>query len=133
MKKGCIIGCSILFLVLTACADKGSKPLPKEGFLTGAYGAKLFYKVAGTGTDTVVVLHGGPGAGMHSIMPSVSPLARNHILIFYDQRGGGKSELPADTSKLKPRYFVEDLEAVRSHFDLEKMNIIAHSDRKSVV
>lgn len=127
MKKACIIWCSILSLALTACVDRESRPQPKEGFLTGADGAKIFYKVTGTGSDTVVVLHGGPGAGMHSVLPSVSPLARNHVLIFYDQRGGGKSELPADTSKLKPRYFVEDLEAVRSHFGIEKMNIIAHS------
>ncbi len=33
----------------------------------------------------------------------------------------------ADTTKLKPEYFVEDLEAVRSHFGLGQMNVITHS------
>ncbi len=73
------------------------------------------------------MVHGGPGAGMHSILPAVKPLAENDVLIFYDQRGGGRSELPADTTKLRARYFVGDLEAVRKHFRLAQMNVIAHS------
>lgn len=98
-----------------------------SGFLNGADDAQIYYRVLGQGKDTVVVLHGGPGAGMHSIMPSVKPLAEDYVLIFYDQRGGGRSALPADTTKLKPEYFVEDLEAVRSYFGLDKMKVITHS------
>jgi hypothetical protein len=36
-----------------------------------------------------------------------------------DQRGGGRSELPADTILLDARYFVEDLEAVRRHSNMD--------------
>lgn len=99
----------------------------QKGYLTGAEGAEIYFEVMGNGRDSIVVVHGGPGAGMHSVLPSLEPLAHNYILIFYDQRGGGRSALPADTTKLQPQYFVEDLEAVRQHFGLRKMNIIAHS------
>lgn len=97
------------------------------GYLVGADDAKIYYRVIGEGRDSVVVIHGGPGAGMNSIMPSIEPLAKDYVLIFYDQRGGGRSALPADTTKLKPEYYVEDLEAVRRFFELGKMKVITHS------
>lgn len=64
---------------------------------------------------------------MNAFLPHLEPLAQNHTVIFYDQRGGGRSELPADTSRLDARFFVEDLEAVRRHFGLSRMKIVAHS------
>ncbi len=99
----------------------------EEGYLTGANDARLFYRVVGVSRDTIVAVHGGPGAGMNAFYPEVKPLAQNHTVIFYDQRGGGRSELPADTTKLHARFFVKDLEAVRRHFGLGRMKIVAHS------
>ena len=98
-----------------------------EGYLTGVDGASIHYKVIGSSPDTLVVLHGGPGAGINSVLPDVMPLAEEFTLILYDQRGGGLSELPEDTTKLQPDYFVGDLEAVRAHFDLDRMNLFTHS------
>ena len=116
-----------LLVTAVSCAETETVPILQEGYLTGAEDADIYYRVMGSGQDTLVVIHGGPGAGMNSILPSVRPLGKNHILILYDQRGGGRSELPADTAKLKPQYFVEDLEAVRRYFGLEKMKLLAHS------
>ena len=73
------------------------------------------------------MVHGGPGAGMNAVFPDLQPLARNYTVIFYDQRGGGRSDLPADTTRLDARFFVEDMEAVRRFFGLHQMKIIAHS------
>lgn len=119
------------FLLLFSCAPlqdrQGALVSAKEGYLQGAGGVELYYHIVGTGADTVVAIHGGPGAGMNAFFPDVRPLARNHTVIFYDQRGGGRSTLPADTSLLRARYFVEDLEAVRRHFELQRMNLLAHS------
>lgn len=98
-----------------------------EGFLPGAEDARLHYRVLGGAGDTIVVLHGGPGAGIGSVLQPFEPLAEHFTLIFYDQRGGGRSTLPADTSLLDARYFVADLEAVRGHFGLERMNLLTHS------
>jgi proline iminopeptidase len=82
--------------------------------------------VAGSGNDTVVVVHGGPGAGINDTRPDLEPLARDRVVIFYDQRGGGRSELP-DTMLLGPAHNVGDLEAVRQHFGLEQMSLVAQS------
>lgn len=119
---------STMMVLFTGAFDAhASQQSVDEGYLTGAEDAKLHYRVMGTGQDTIVVIHGGPGAGMNSILPSVKPLARKFVLVLYDQRGGGRSELPVDTSKLHADYFVEDLEAVRKYFGLEQMNVLTHS------
>lgn len=120
---------ALLAVLALACSnrEKPTVSLTEEGYLDGAGNARIYYNIWGGGSDTLVVIHGGPGAGINSVLPSVNPLARNHVLILYDQRGGGRSSLPADTTKLKPRYFVEDLEAVRRYFGLQKMNLVTHS------
>ncbi|MEX2401199.1 MAG: alpha/beta fold hydrolase [Rhodothermales bacterium] len=117
---------SLLFLFV-ACRSDAPLSAHEDGYLVGADSAKLFYRVAGTGEDTLVIVHGGPGAGMNTVFPSIIPLADRYVLIFFDQRGGGRSTLPADTSKLRPEYFVADLDSVRRHFGLDRMNVITHS------
>jgi proline iminopeptidase len=115
-------------LAALACSSAEAPPAAEvAGYLPGAAGAELHYRVLGSGPDTVVVLHGGPGAGMGTVLPAWRPLADRFTLVFYDQRGGGRSTLPADTALLDARYFVEDLEAVRRHFGLERLKLVTHS------
>lgn len=127
MNNAFVLTVYLLSMFIIACSSDQSEVETNHGYLTGSEGAKIYYEVMGTGQDSVVVVHGGPGAGIDSFLPSVKPLAQDFVLILYDQRGGGRSELPADTTKLQPQYYVEDLEAVRQHFGLEQMNVIAHS------
>ena len=118
----------VLILAMTSGCPSEPAAVPEtDGYLTGAEGARLYYQVLGDASDTVVVLHGGSGAAIGSIRPAVEPLARDFTLILYDQRGGGRSELPEDTTLLRARYHVADLEAVRQHFGLERMKLLAHS------
>jgi proline iminopeptidase len=48
-------------------------------------------------------------------------------VIFYDQRGGGKSSLPADTMQLVYSRQVQDLDELRRHFHLTRVALLAHS------
>jgi proline iminopeptidase len=115
-------------LVSGACAVPRAQPgpVPREGFVAGADGVRLYYRVAGSGPDTVVALHGGPGVGHDDLALELEPLTQRHTVIYYDQRGGGRSGLP-DTTLLGIDRFVEDLEAVRRHFGMERMTLLAHS------
>lgn len=100
----------------------------QEGWLTGADGVQLRFQVVGSGRDTVVVLHGGPVLFSSSyLVKDFAPLVPGRTLIFYDQRGAGRSGLPADTTLHTAGRFVADLEAVRQHFGLAKMSILGHS------
>jgi proline iminopeptidase len=116
----------ILIATSVGCRDQAAPRVPAHGYVTGAGGAQIFYEVVGSGDDTLVVVHGGPGAGINDSRPDLEPLAKDRVVIFYDQRGGGRSELP-DTMLLSPGHFVGDLEAVREHFGLEQMSLVAQS------
>ncbi len=60
---------------------------------------------------TVIVLHGGPGASQDYLRPQFDALARGRTLLYYDQRGGGRSEVPRDVP-LGWREHVADLAAI---------------------
>jgi len=82
----------------------------RTGRIRGA-GVELFARWVGDGGPTLVVLHGGPGASMDYLRPQFDLLATGRTLLFYDQRGGGRSEVPRQTP-LDWRAHVADLEAV---------------------
>ena len=91
-------------------------------------GVDLFYRVVGTGPDVLVMIHGGPGMDMGYMVPDFAPLAARHQLLFYDQRGGGRSELLRDDPALfTMARHVADLEALRQRFGLQRMTLVAHS------
>lgn len=122
------VGLVSILLGAIACVPAGQdNALPREGFVAVGGGVRLYYRVLGSGPDTAIVVHGGPGAGMNSVLADFRPLSSDLTLIFYDQRGGGRSTLPADTTQLDARYHVADLDAVRAYFGLERLQIIAHS------
>ena len=98
-----------------------------EGYITTPDKVRIFYKIVGTGTETVVMVHGGPGNSLESIRPDMVPLEKGRRLIYYDQRGNGRSDLISDAKKLGYEYQVADLEALRQHFKLEKMALFGNS------
>lgn len=72
---------------------------------------ELFARWVGEGDPTVVVLHGGPGASHDYLRPQFDALAAGRTLLYYDQRGGGRSEVPRDVP-LGWREHVADLAAI---------------------
>jgi proline iminopeptidase len=119
-----------LLFVLTVSVQ-GQQPAEKysaeTGSFTAADGVQLFYSKQGSGHDFVVFLHGGPGLSMGDGGYAMRPLAEQHTLILYDQRGGGRSDLVKDPKLLTADADVRDLEALRQHFGINKMNLIGLS------
>ncbi len=118
---------SLAPLVALACALLPATLRAQSGYITTPDSARLFYRVAGRGADTIIAIHGGPGLDLESIRGDFAPLIANHVVIFYDQRGGGRSSLPTDTTKLFAPWQVADLDAVRRHFQLAHVTLVAHS------
>jgi len=59
-------------------------------------GVRLYTRRVGHGPP-VVVLHGGPGAHHDYLLPQYDHLAEGgRTLLYYDQRGGGRSPVPRD-------------------------------------
>jgi proline iminopeptidase len=99
----------------------------REGYVTTSDSARLFYRVMGRGGDTLIAIHGGPGVDLESIAGDFAPLAERHVVIFYDQRGAGRSELPKDTTRLAAARQIADLDDVRRHFGARRVTLVAHS------
>ena len=102
-------------------------PPATAGYVAAGRGVRLFYRAVGAGRDTIVVLHGGPGFNMEYFIADLEPLARGHTLLFYDQRGSGRSSLVSDSAGLDGERFADDLEAVRGYFKLERLTLLGHS------
>lgn len=99
----------------------------QTGWVTTSDSARLYYRIIGHAADTIIAIHGGPGMDHESIFGDFKVLAEHHTVIFYDQRGGGKSTLPADTMTLVAKRQVQDLDELRKHFGLARVTLMAHS------
>jgi len=88
-------------------------------------GVTLFERRVGSGPPTVV-LHGGPGAHHDYLLPGFDRLATRRTLIYYDQRGGGRSPVPREVP-VGWREQVEDLEALRVLWGIERLSIAGYS------
>lgn len=91
----------------------------QRGTLDTGGSVRLGYRKAGSRTETIVLLHDGPGFAMDCLADDMLPLASRLSVIFHDQRGTGSSTLAADAAALDAQRFADDLAAVRRHFSLQ--------------
>ena len=123
MKKLFFLSFFFLWPLSSACFAQASR----EGHIVTPDKVKIFYKVVGSGPESLIAVHGGPGNTMHSILADLAPLAATRTVIYYDQRGNGGSDLIRDKDKLSVSKHLADLEAVRKHFKLEKVTLLGNS------
>jgi proline iminopeptidase len=101
------------------------EPEPREGFLP-VDGATLYFRDIGQGPP-IMVLHGGPGFDHNYLLPDLDRLADAFRLIYYDQRGRGKSTWNVPPAPVSLESEMEDLERVREYFQLEQAAVLGHS------
>ena len=96
---------------------------PEEGFVTVADGVRLFFRRLGSGGRTVLIPNGT------YLLDDLAPLAAGRSLLAYDLRHRGRSEPVADLGAPRRGVLddVDDLEAVRRHFAVEPLDVVAHS------
>ncbi|MEV6978427.1 alpha/beta hydrolase [Kitasatospora sp. NPDC093806] len=92
-------------------------------------GTTLAYRVEGEADgDPVVCLPGGPMQDSRYLADLGGLAARaGRRLLFLDPRGTGSSAVPADPSSYRCDRQVEDVEALRLHLGLERVDILGHS------
>ena len=94
-----------------------------EGYLLTDDGVRLFFRTLGSGARTVVIPN-----GMY-IVDVFEYLASTRTVIVYDVRNRGQSETVTDRAKLARgiEQDVDDLDAVRRHFGLDRIDLLGHS------
>ncbi len=94
-----------------------------QGFIT-SNGLKLYYEIVGQGRP-LLLLNGGPGFS-HAYLQSLSALKDDAQLIFFDQRGTGRSD-KADPHDYTVDANVEDVEQLRQQLGLDDFILFGHS------
>jgi len=87
-------------------------------------GTELFVIRHGEGAP-ILTLH-GPGFDHTILRQWLDPLGVDHELVFYDQRGCGRSRRE-DLSAVTDRTWVEDADAVRRGLGFEQVVVFGHS------
>lgn len=106
-----------------AAADTGAQT--RQGLLT-LDDARLYYEVVGSG-EPIIVVHGGPGLDHAYLQPGLNVLGRQHTLVYYDQRGLGRSSAALEPSSINLDAFVEDIEALCQAAGYDRVNVLGHS------
>src|SRR5439155_831190 len=75
---------------------------------------------------THVDLHRGPGADYAYLLPQYDRLAHGRALLFYDQRGGGRSPVARDVP-VGWQEHVADLDALRKHWAIDRLALLGYS------
>lgn len=92
-----------------------------------AKNAELFCKIIGSG-DPLIVIHGGAGYITHDyLLPHMEPIADNNLVVFYDQRGLGRSTGEIIPEQVNIKTFIEDIDAIRSFLGAKKISLLGHS------
>ncbi|MHA6765236.1 alpha/beta fold hydrolase [Streptacidiphilus sp. PAMC 29251] len=88
-------------------------------------GTELAYHVSGDGPPLVCL----PGGPMHdsAYLDDLGGLSAHRQLIRLDLRGTGRSAIPQDTASYRCDRLVDDVEALREHLGLERMDLLGHS------
>jgi len=96
---------------------------PTEEHVTTEDGVRLFVQRLGTGPKTVLILN------RVYLFDAFKRLAGGRTLIFCDPRNRGRSDHIGDRAKLERgiHHDVEDLDAVRRHFGIGRVDLIGHS------
>ena len=88
-------------------------------------GTEIAYSVLGEGSP-LVCLPGGPGRAVE-YLGDLGGLATSRQLILMHPRGVGSSADPGDPATFRVDRLVDDVESLRVHLGLDRMDLLAHS------
>jgi proline iminopeptidase len=88
-------------------------------------GTDLAYHLVGAGVP-LICLPGGPMQDS-SYLGELGGLSAHRRLIMVDPRGTGQSAIPEDAASYRCDRLVDDVEALRVHLGLDRLDLLAHS------
>ena len=88
-------------------------------------GTQLSYTSLGEGPP-LLCLAGGPGRAA-AYLEDLGGLDAARTLIRLDTRATGHSEVPSDPASLRFDRLADDVEALRAHLELDRVEVLAHS------
>ncbi len=100
-------------------------PFARSSFI-GRGASRLYVRDVGRGRPTVV-LHGGPDFGHDYLLPDLDELADLFRLVYYDQRGRGRSFSGESPDGISMASEIDDLDRVRDWTGHASIALLGHS------
>jgi proline iminopeptidase len=94
-------------------------------FFDSPDGTRLVHHGTG-GARPLICVPGGPMEAS-AYLGDLGGLTTQHSLVLLDLRGTGSSAIPADPASYRCDRQVQDIEALRAHLGLERIDLLAHS------
>jgi proline iminopeptidase len=88
--------------------------------------AELFSREVGRG-QPIIIIHGGPDFDHTYLLPDMDRLCDSYRLVYYDQRGRGRSRGELRLEDINIDRTVEDLDELRKYLQLDSVAILGHS------
>ena len=99
----------------------------RKGYVDVGGGHKVYFECFGNQkSQPILFIHGGPGSGFTESHKKLFNTARFNV-IFYDQRGAGKSKPYLSLEENTTQNLIEDIEKLRNFLQLEKLILIGSS------
>lgn len=98
----------------------------QEGYIHTPDGRVWYGKAGSQAGVPLLTLHGGPGVG-HDYLEPLEQLGDERTVVFYDQLGCGKSDVPDDGRFWTAGYFADEIDTVRNTLGLERVHLLGHS------
>lgn len=117
----------LTLLVLATVAQTFARPIAdREFYFTTSDSVKLYVRIAGQGQPCVFV-HGGPGSTSNYFEKSEGSGVEAFMqMIYFDQRGSGRSESATNDDYSLAR-MEKDLEELRQHLGYKQWAVMGHS------
>lgn len=123
---------SCLLPLTSEAQNKGKSQEIDIEFFIAAENTNLYTRIIGNPNKPIIIaLHGGPGAFSleHEFFRNV--LEKDYLLVYFDQRGSGKSDEFRERSMLTTQQFVKDLDVVvdviKNKYPNQKINLLGTS------
>ena len=88
----------------------------------------LYYELYGEGSDTLLLINGGPGMNSRGFQGLAKLLAQGRVVVLYDQRGTGRSTLhEVNEATVNLEKMAADMELLREHLGIKKWKVMGHS------
>lgn len=127
--------CLFLLLWVLASACGHVRPASASRLTNGEAhvelnGVRHWYRVAAAerGTVPLVILHGGPSGNVWNFERTIGPaLERFSTVVYFEQRGSGRSAPPARREDYSLPLLVSDVDALRRHLGVERVSLLGFS------
>jgi proline-specific peptidase len=98
----------------------------EEGYVE-VPGGRVWYESLGSGSRTLLLLHGGPGGNSEDLRPLSELAAADFRVVRYDQLGSWRSPKPDDPTLWQVPRFVMEVERVRQALGPGQIHLLGQS------